>query len=78
MSDYMGIVNTDHRIGWVDNVKGLLLMLTCLSHIVIRPDLISYILQYTPTYYVPLFFIVSGYLVKPRNRDVSFGLDMSH
>lgn len=61
----------ENRITWVDNIKGLLLLFTCSSHFVKRPWIISQILDPTPTYYVPLFIFMSGYLCKPRNEGLS-------
>lgn len=63
--------SSSDRITWVDNVKGLLLLLNCSSHIIMRPPLISLIVGYTSTYYVPLFVFLSGYLCKPNLSRLS-------
>lgn len=59
------------RIAWIDNYKGLLLVLTCSSHIGDKPWLIEQIMKPVPTYYVPLFIFLSGFLCKPNRPDLS-------
>ena len=62
------------RIVWIDNLKGLLLLLTCTSHFIPRPLIVSAILKPTPTYYVPLFVFLSGYLSKiDLNESANWG-----
>lgn len=63
-------MGNDKRIVWVDNMKGLLLLLTCTSHFVPKPWIVAAILKPTPTYYVPLFIFLSGYLCKPLSPDL--------
>lgn len=53
-------------------LKGLLLMLTCSSHFMERPPMIDKILEYVPTYYVPMFFVISGYLCKPLAPEMDY------
>ena len=55
------------RVEWIDNIKGLLLLLTCCSHFIPKPWVVHAILIPTPTYYVPLFFFISGYLCSLSN-----------
>ena len=64
-------MGNDKRIVWVDNLKGLLLLLTCTSHFIPKPWIIAVILKPTPTYYVPLFIFLSGYLCKPLPPDLT-------
>ena len=61
-----------NRIIWIDNLKGLLLLLNCTSHIMLRPCIISAIVRPTASYYVPLFIFLSGYLCKPKVPHLSF------
>lgn len=61
-----------NRILWVDILKGLLLLLTCSSHFMERPSIIDKILEYVPTYYVPMFFVISGYLCKPLSDELNY------
>ena len=59
------------RIVGIDNIKGLLLLLNCTSHIMLRPWIVDVIVRPTSTYYVPLFIFISGYLCKPKPLHVS-------
>ncbi len=61
-----------NRIVWIDNLKGLLLLLNCTSHIMLRPWIISAIVKPTASYYVPLFIFLSGYLCKSKVPYLSF------
>lgn len=54
----------NNRILWLDNLKGLLLILTCCSHFNIKHSFAEPFLSYTSTYYVPMFFVASGFLSK--------------
>ena len=56
------------RIIWIDNLKGLLLLFICLSHFGYLPNIISPLIAPTASYWVPIFFILSGYLYK-EHRD---------
>lgn len=57
------------RIVWIDSIKGTLLILICMGHIPEIPPYISWILSPTATFYVPLFFIISGSLLNTK-RDI--------
>lgn len=67
------MVADEGRIVWIDNVKGLLLLFTCTSHIMVRPWMVDQILSPTPTYYVPLFIFISGYLCKSNRYATTWG-----
>lgn len=51
------------RLHWIDCIKGLLLFLICLGHFSQVPEAISWVIKPTASYYVPIFFILSGILV---------------
>ena len=57
------------RIVWIDVLKGALLVLTCSSHFIERPVLIDYILRPVSSCYVPMFFVVSGFLCKEMKNE---------
>lgn len=57
--------NKSDRIVWVDNLKGLLLILTCSSHFSGKQWPLDDILGLSTTVYVPIFVVLSGYLCKP-------------
>lgn len=58
-----------HRVIYIDIIKGILLLLICLSHFGNIPDYLKPIIGLTPMYYVPFFFFISGYLFK---TDIAF------
>ncbi len=57
------------RVVYIDIIKGILLLLICLSHFGNIPGYLSPIIGLTPMYYVPFFFFISGYLFK---TNISF------
>lgn len=58
------------RIVWIDFIKGVLLSLICISHLSKFPNWVIPYLRPTPMYYVPFFFILSGFLFSGK---MSFG-----
>lgn len=57
------------RIFWIDTLKGILLFLICLSHYSNLPSPFHSLTLPTESYWVPMFFILSGYLYK-EGRDL--------
>lgn len=53
------------RIKWVDVLKGVLLLFICFSHFGALPEFVSPFVSPTASYWVPMFFILSGYLWRP-------------
>lgn len=60
------------RILWIDLMKGILLTLICLSHFGDLPRFIVYLVQPTSCFWVPLFFILSGYLFSVKKNFSSY------
>ena len=56
------------RIIWIDIVKGCLLVFICCSHFGALPQSIALLTKPTATYWVPLFFFLSGYLFHGNNN----------
>lgn len=52
------------RIFWIDTLKGILLFLICLSHYTNLSSPFHLLTLPTASYWVPIFFILSGYLYK--------------
>lgn len=52
------------RILWIDTLKGILLFLICLSHYNNLSYPVKYLIIPTSSYWVPMFFVLSGYLYK--------------
>lgn len=50
------------RIVWIDFIKGILLFLICIGHLSVSPNWVKPIIRPTALYYVPFFFILSGFL----------------
>lgn len=63
---------TTSRILWIDLMKGILLTLICLSHFGDLPRFIVYLVQPTSCFWVPLFFILSGYLFSVKKDFISY------
>lgn len=53
---------TNNRKNWIDNLKGICLILIIIGHFVTIPDSIRYIIKPTDLLYVPIFFYLSGLL----------------
>jgi acyltransferase len=51
-----------NRFNWVDNVKGLAIILVVLGHIASPFSAFIY------SFHMPLFFIVSGFFLNPTNE----------
>lgn len=60
------------RIKWIDIIKGLLLLLICFSHFGDLPILIKYLTAPTASYWVPLFFILSGFLFSKNKYPIFY------
>lgn len=58
------------RIVWLDVLKGILLLFICLSHFESLPSFIKPVINLTASYWVPMFFILSGYLYNPRKQKL--------
>lgn len=56
------------RIAWIDSIRGILLLLICLSHFGSNLSIIQYIIYPTANYWVPLFFLLSGFLFKTPQK----------
>lgn len=54
------------RISWIDTLKGVLLFLICLSHFSNLSYPIKYLIAPTASYWVPMFFVLSGYLYQDK------------
>lgn len=60
----MIIQKTNARIIWIDIIRGLLLLLICLSHSGSDLPTVKFLIGPTANYWVPLFFLLSGFLFK--------------
>ena len=65
-----------NRIVWIDLIRGLLLFLICLSHSGSNLPIVKILISPTANYWVPLFFLLSGFLFKnnPENSYKSYVL----
>lgn len=50
------------RLPYIDSIKGFLLVLICFSHYGDLPNFIEFFVSPVAAYYVPMFFILSGFL----------------
>jgi len=66
------MTDNNYRIDFIDVIKGFLLLCICLSHIGHVPIIIEYLVVPTGAIYVPVFFILSGFLFKENRSFVSF------
>lgn len=55
-------MNLTNRLQHIDFLKGVLLILICLSHFSNLPSFIRVLTNPTASYWVPTFFIISGLL----------------
>lgn len=62
-------INNSREI-WIDNLKGICLILIIIGHFGAIPESLSWLIAPTDMLYVPLFFYLSGYLY--RNDKYSF------
>lgn len=60
---------TNERIVWVDIIRGSLLFLICLSHFESDLPTVKFLISPTANYWVPLFFLLSGFLFKNNPQD---------
>lgn len=60
------------RILWIDTLKGVLLFLICLSHFSNLSYPIKYLIAPTASYWVPMFFVLSGYLYQDKRSFKSY------
>lgn len=58
-----------NRIVWVDVLKGTLLLFICISHFEYVPSVINPVIIQTSSFWVPIFFVLSGYLFVMRKSD---------
>ena len=54
------------RLIWLDVLRGVLLVLITLGHFEPYDNFLAPSLKPTAMYYVPLFFLISGYMVNPQ------------
>lgn len=55
------------RLVWLDLLRGVLLLLICIGHFNDYPSFVEFIIKPTAMYYVPMFYMISGYLFNPNN-----------
>ncbi|MFK2114965.1 acyltransferase family protein [Bacteroides fragilis] len=60
--------NAPKRIIWINLIKGSLLIFICCSHFEELPPHATLLVKPTATYWVPLFFFLSGYLFHSNNN----------
>lgn len=59
------------RERWIDNIKGVLIILVVLGHILPAPyNVLSTPASYIFLFHMPAFFMISGYLATPRKRSL--------
>lgn len=59
------------RIVWVDVLKGIFLLFICFSHCGYVLPALRVIVMQTGSYWVPIFFILSGYLFVMKKNDTT-------
>lgn len=62
----------EKRFLWLDVLRGMLLILICIGHFNSIPSLIQTIIKPTACFYVPMFFIISGYLLNTESNFKDF------
>lgn len=62
--------NMQQRIGWVDIVRGIFMLMIVIGHVFFYSD--SVIRWYVYSFHVPAFFFVSGYCFRYRNGFKGF------
>ena len=60
--------NKSIRIEWVDWLKGLAIFLIVFGHTIPYSDKLSTIQHYIVSFHVPLFFLISGFLIKKSDE----------
>ena len=55
------------RLIWLDVLRGILLLLICIGHFNDYPSFVKLIIKPTSMFYVPMFYIISGYLFNSSN-----------
>lgn len=59
------------RVQWIDLLKGMLLVIICVGHFPEKPEWMRPVINPTAMYYVPMFFVMSGILLKEKQvKDV--------
>ena len=66
-----------HRLHYIDNLKGVLILLVVLGHCIQCTDLDfdhNAVFMYIYSFHMPLFFAISGasYYLQPKNREYTF------
>lgn len=60
----------EHRINWVDYAKGVAIILVLVGHGLPAHNIINI---WAYSFHMPLFFIISGLMIKPQTLDCSIG-----
>ena len=60
------------RINWIDQAKGIGILLVVIGHMNIPQDLSKIIFSF----HMPLFFFISGYLYNEKKYSVNFDFEM--
>ena len=55
------------RLMWLDVLRGILLLLICIGHFNDCPSFVKLIIKPIAMFYVPMFYIISGYLFNSNN-----------
>ncbi|MGN1328126.1 MAG: acyltransferase family protein [Eubacterium sp.] len=63
----------ENRIEWLDNAKGLAIILVVVGHLIqtICPDL-QLLFKFIYSFHMPVFFIISGYFIEKSSKNKSF------
>ncbi len=65
-----GVINfMSHRIDWIDMLKGLGIILVVFGHTAHAKDTIRILIY---SFHMPMFFIISGYLFKTKDKYKNF------
>lgn len=54
------------RLLWIDNAKGIAILLVMWGHVVIKHDALYY---WITTFHVPMFLVLTGYLYEAKNKQ---------
>lgn len=59
----------ENRIHWIDVARALAILLIVFGHIIGHCDKLGLVLYYIQAFHVPIFFVISGFLFKTKEKQ---------
>lgn len=57
------------RIAWIDMLRGFSIILIVIGHIIVHCDKLGYAYKYLNSFFVPIFFVISGLVFYVRDNE---------